>query len=90
MIETDATYVVKSSASIGIPDDRLKEILRAAEEIRSTGTSRNDILEKIYQFAPYGTKESMMERLVMAYFAGNQSKNARKIKNFAIHNKELS
>ena len=85
MIETENTYVVKDANTIGIHDDRLVEILRAAEQIRAIGVSRNDIIERIYGFSTTDTKESIMERLAMAYFAGNQTKNPRIIKHFSVH-----
>lgn len=89
MLETDTTYVVKSMEDVGISDERLVHILQAEEEIRSMAKTRGEILDRIYGFAMEDTKESIMERLMMAYFAGNQSKNSRRIKRFVPHKKEL-
>lgn len=89
MIETDNTYVVKSAEEIGISDERLVQILVASEEIRAQGRSRNQIVELIRLFSTEDSQETITERLVMAYFAGNQSKNPRKMKKFLVHRKEL-
>lgn len=89
MIETDSTFVVKGAEEIGISDEKLVFILKAAEEIRASAKSRNQIIELIHLYSEDDSKESIKERLMMAYFAGNQSKNPRKIKKFIVHKKEL-
>jgi hypothetical protein len=89
MIETDSTFVVKGAEEIGISDERLVHLLKSAEDIRAQAKSRNQIIELIRLFSESDDKESIMEGLMMAYFAGNQSKNPRKIKKFVVHKKEL-
>jgi len=71
MIETESAYVVKDAEDIGISNERLVHILAAAEDIRAGARNRNQIIELIRMFSKEDDKESITERLMMAYFAGN-------------------
>lgn len=90
MIETGSVYVIKSMEDVEIGDKRLVEILLHEESIRNASRSRAEILARIQMTKDADNPTTEMERLMMAYFAGNQSKNPRKIVKFSVHKMEMA